>query len=283
MMQKMAIGALFFSFALIAYLVIGICDRVITRYKATYVQSVNMNLRTLFLLLRSEDIFALGVILGIGGGALAFILFSGSYIISGITAVFFFCLPTTYLRWARRKRNTMLVVQLVDGLSLISNAMRAGQSLPQAFRLVNEEMSEPISQEFGILIKEYDLGTPIERCLMNMSNRLMIDEVELFVNSVVICSSSGGNLTETFGNISSMIRERKRLEGKIQSLTAEGRTQGLVLTLMPVLIALAFYWLNPTMIRFLFDTTAGGVILFIIVALDLSAWFVTRRIMDIDI
>ena len=273
----------FVSITLFAYVVIGSFDRVIRRYKDTYVKSVEMNLRTLVILFDSEDIFTLGIVLGAVGGLISFFLFGYNLIIAGIVAVVFFYLPKGYLRWARQKRTELLVQQLVDGLTLISNSLRAGQSMPQAFSLLTEEMPAPISQEFGILLKEYDLGTPLERCLLNMADRIKSTELEMFVNSVVICSRAGGNVIETFENIASMIRERIRLEGKIQSMTAEGRSQGLVLTLMPVLLGLAFYWVDPTMIRLLFDTVPGKIVLFGIIALDLSAWFITRKIMDIDI
>ena len=273
----------FVSITLFAYVVIGSFDRVIRRYKDTYVKSVEMNLRTLVILFDSEDIFTLGIVLGAVGGLISFFLFGHNLIIAGIGAIVFFYLPKWYLRWARQKRTELLIQQLVDGLTLISNSLRAGQSMPQAFGLITEEMSVPISQEFGILLKEYDLGTPLERCLLNMADRIKSAELEMFVNSVVICSRAGGNVIETFENIASMIRERIRLEGKIQSMTAEGRSQGLVLTLMPVLLGLAFYWVDPTMIRLLFDTVPGKIVLFGIIALDLSAWFITRKIMDIDI
>ena len=281
--QILVLPFFFVSITLFAYVVISSFDRVIRRYKDTYVESVEMNLRTLVILFDSEDIFTLGIVLGAVAGLISFFLFGYSLIIAGIVAAAFFYVPKLYLRWARQKRTELLVQQLIDGLTLISNSLRAGQSMPQAFSLITEEMSAPISQEFGILLKEYGLGTPLERCLLNMANRIKSTELEMFVNSVVICSRAGGNVIETFENIAAMIRERIRLEGKIQSMTAEGRSQGLVLTLMPVLLGLAFYWVDPTMIRLLFVTAPGKIVLFGIIALDLLAWFITRKIMDIDI
>ena len=168
-------------------------------------------------------------------------------------------------------------------MTLISNALRAGQSLPQAFFLLVNEMPPPISQEFGILAKEYELGIPMENCLRNLANRVKNNELDLFVNSILICGQTGGNLTETFENITLVIRERIRLEGKIDSMTAEGRTQGMVLTLMPLFLGLAFYWIEPELMRLLFTTMVGKIILAIIIVLDVAAWFITKKIVAIDI
>ena len=280
---RFAIPFLVFSISILTYVFLNAFNRAVIRYKNIYIESVAMSLRDLFVLFNSEDIFAIGIVLGAGAGFLSFVLFGYSLTIAVIVAVAFFSLPRLYLRWARQKRIELFCEQLVDGLSLVSNSLRAGQSLPQAFGLMTKEMPAPISQEFGIVLKEYDLGVPIERCLVNMSDRVKSSELELFVSSILICSRTGGNLTETFDNISAMIRERVRLEGKIQSMTAEGRAQGLVLTLMPVLLGLAFFWIDPAMVRLLFDTTIGKGILFFVIALDVAAWFITRTIMDIDI
>ena len=133
------------------------------------------------------------------------------------------------------------------------------------------------------MTKEYELGIPIETCLRNLANRVKSNELELFVNSILICGQTGGNLTETFENITLVIRERIRLEGKIDSMTAEGRTQGMVLTLMPLFLGLAFYWIEPELIKLLFTTVAGKIILVLIIGLDVGAWFITKKIVNIDI
>lgn len=276
--------AVFFivSLSLLAYQAIVSIQQFMRRYKAAYVASVSMSLKDLFVLFNPEDVFAISIILAIVLSLLSYILL-GNIILAIICMLVGFFLPKLFLMRAKRKRLELLGVQLIDGLTLVSNALRAGQSIPQAFSLLVTEMPPPISQEFGILTKEYELGVPMESCLANLANRVKSDELELFVNSILICGQTGGNLTETFDNIASVIRERIRLEGKIQSMTAEGRTQGMVLTLMPVFLGLAFYWIDPELIRLLFTTPAGKVILFFIIVLDVGAWFLTKKIINIDI
>lgn len=277
------ISACFFiCFSILAYGGITFGQRLLRRYRNAYIQSVGVNLKDLFLLFDPEEILTLGIALAFGLGLLCF-LFTGSLILAFLGASVGIFLPRVFLKYAKRKRLELLGLQLVDGLTLVSNALRVGQSLPQAFSLLVTEMSPPISQEFGILVKEYELGVPIETCLKNLADRVPSNELQLFVNSILICGQTGGNLTETFDNIAMVIRERVRLEGKIQSMTAEGRTQGVVLTLMPLFLGLAFYWVDPVLIEMLFTTMLGKVLLFLIVALDLSAYFITRKIVDIDI
>ena len=270
------------SLGLLAYQATISIEQLIRRYKSAYVKSVGLSLKGLFLLFDPEDVFKVSIILAIVSGLLSYILFVNAILAFGCLLAGFF-LPTLFLMRATKKRLELLGIQLTDGLALVSNALRAGQSLPQAFSLLVTEMPAPISQEFGILTKEYELGTPIEKCLVNLANRVKNNELELFVNSILICGQTGGNLTETFDNIAMVIRERIRLEQKIDSMTAEGRTQGMVLTLMPLFLGVAFYWIDPGLIGLLFTTVLGRIILFLIVALDIGAWFITKKIVDIDI
>ena len=270
------------SLTLLAYQAIVSTKQFMRRYKATYVESVDMSLKDLFLLFNPEDVFTISIMLAIVLGLLSYVLLGNVLLAIALILIGFF-LPKIYLAKTKKKRLELLGLQLVDGLTLISNALRAGQSLPQALSLLVKEMPPPISQEFGILTKEYELGIPIETCLSNLANRVKSNELELFVNSILICGQTGGNLTETFENITKVIRERIRLEGKIDSMTAEGRTQGMVLTLMPLFLGLAFYWIEPELIKLLFTTVPGKIILVLTIGLDVGAWFITKKIVNIDI
>ena len=270
------------SLTLLAYQAIVSTKQFMRRYKATYVESVDMSLKDLFLLFNPEDVFTISIMLAIVIGLLSYVLLGNVLLAITLVLIGFF-LPKIYLAMTKKKRLELLGLQLVDGLTLISNALRAGQSLPQALSLLVKEMPPPISQEFGILTKEYELGIPIETCLSNLASRVKSNELELFVNSILICGQTGGNLTETFENITMVIRERIRLEGKIDSMTAEGRTQGMVLTLMPLFLGLAFYWIEPELIKLLFTTLPGKIILVLIIGLDVGAWFITKKIVNIDI
>jgi tight adherence protein B len=270
------------ALTLLAYQAIVSIKLFMQRYKAAYVESVDMSLKDLFMLFNPEDVFTISVMLAFVFGLLSYVLL-GNILLAIVALLIGFFLPKIYLTRTKKKRLELLGLQLVDGLTLISNALRAGQSLPQALSLLVKEMPPPISQEFGILTKEYDLGIPIETCLRNLAGRVKSNELELFVNSILICGQTGGNLTETFENITIVIRERIRLEGKIDSMTAEGRTQGMVLTLMPLFLGLAFYWIEPELIKLLFTTVVGKIILVLVISLDIGAWFITKKIVNIDI
>lgn len=270
------------SLSILSYQVLTILQQLIHRYRASYIDSVSVSLKDLFLLFDPKDVLKTSLILGIFLALITYI-FIGNILISILLAAIGFFVPKIYLSHVKKKRLETFGIQLIDGLSLISNALRAGQSLPQAFSLLVAEMPPPISQEFGILVKEYELGVPINTCLENISKRVKSKELELFVNSILVCGQTGGNLTETFDNIAMIIRERIRLEGKIDSMTSEGRSQGMVLTLMPLALGLAFYWIQPELMGALFTTIPGRVILLLIIVLDALAWYLTKKIIDIDI
>ncbi|OFZ19705.1 MAG: hypothetical protein A2X94_16755, partial [Bdellovibrionales bacterium GWB1_55_8] len=109
--------------------------------------------------------------------------------------------PKPIVEFIYRRRVKKFVLQMVDGLSLMSNGMKSGLSVVQSLGLVTQEMANPIQQEFTLILNENKLGVPLEEALLNLSKRMKADDVEMFVTSVNILKETGGNLAETFDTI----------------------------------------------------------------------------------
>lgn len=185
-----------------------------------------------------------------------------------------------YRGWARRRA---LDNQLIDALILMANGLRAGLSLFQAVELAADELKPPISDEFGRLLKELQLGRLIDEALLEMAERLTLPDLEIAVHSIVTLRETGGNLTETFFSVANTIVERKKVEGKIQAVTAQGVYQGVGLCAMPFVFGLAFYFMDPEYMRPMFTTWLGWLIWLAVFLLDALGMYAIVKIVQIDV
>lgn len=191
--------------------------------------------------------------------------------------------PRPIIDWMYRRRVKEFTLQMIDGLSLMSNGMKSGLSVVQSMGLVVQELPDPIRQEFNLVLSENKLGVSIEEAFNNLAKRIQSDDVEMFVTSVNILKETGGNLAETFDTITTTIRERIKLEQKIDAMTAMGRMQGMILLAVPGVLGAFIYTSDPDFMRPLFTTTFGWIILMVVVGLEVAAYVTISRIVKIDV
>jgi len=191
--------------------------------------------------------------------------------------------PKPVVDWMYRRRVTKMVYQMVDGLSLMSNGLKSGLSVVQSLGLVAQEMPNPIRQEFGLILSENKLGVSIEDAFLNLSRRVKSDDVEMFVTSVNILKETGGNLAETFDTIVTTIRDRIKVEKKIEAMTAQGLYQGIFVMCIPPILGVVFYQTDPEFMRPLFNTPIGWVIILAIIVLEAIGFFVIMKVIKIDV
>jgi tight adherence protein B len=173
--------------------------------------------------------------------------------------------------------------QMVDALQLLSNGIRAGLSVPQAIGMIVDEMPPPISQEFNVILQQNRIGVPLEECFENLSKRVPTEDNDMFVSSMNILRETGGNLAETFDTIVDVIRERVRLQQKIDTFTAQGMFQGMVIGAMPYALGFIYFLQDPNSMTPLFTTPIGLVMLFLAVLFDLAGIYVIMKIVKIKI
>jgi tight adherence protein B len=200
-----------------------------------------------------------------------------------LAAVVSFFVPLLLVKWFHKKRIEKFDKQLVDSLNAMSNAFKAGLSFPQAVEQVSEESDPPLSQEFGLFIREIKLGVPLDDALETMAERVKCEDLDLVVTSTTISRQLGGNMAEMFDTISATIRERFRLEGKIKALTSQGKLQGWVVAAMPLVIALAINWIRPDLWKPMFDHWFGYVLIIVILFMELLGVLLIRKIVNINV
>ncbi|MFC1854103.1 type II secretion system F family protein [candidate division CSSED10-310 bacterium] len=215
-------------------------------------------------------------------GVLGF-LFSRTLIIAIPMAVLGWYFPKIWVLRMEKKRQERFEEQLVDALVLLSNALRSGLSLLQGIRIVVREMGPPISQEFNLVLREQKFSALLDDALTNMSKRMRSDDLDIVVTSILTLRETGGNLPETFDKVTETIRERKKVEGKIVSLTTMGYTQGMVACFLPFAFVFLMSVVHPQMIDPLLHTWLGRVFLILAVILDGIGFIFIRKTVQIEV
>ncbi|MFC1498091.1 type II secretion system F family protein [Verrucomicrobiota bacterium] len=191
--------------------------------------------------------------------------------------------PRPILKIMRQRRLTRFNNQLVNTLVSMSNALKAGFSISQAFESVVQEGENPIAQEFDVFLHQTRIGVNFSEALKNLDDRVGSNDLTLLIQSIEVARNTGGNLTEIFERISATIRERMRIENKIKSMTAQGRLQGIVVGCMPIVIAAFMTIVDPEMMHDFFHSMSGIIVLVIITVLILLGALTIRKIINIDV
>jgi tight adherence protein B len=186
-------------------------------------------------------------------------------------------------RWAER-RHALIEDQLADSMVSLSSAIKAGLSLAQSLEILAKQSPKPISQEFGQIIAEYQMGKTLEKCLDEARVRLRSENFALFAAAMQASRESGGKLNETVERIAISVREMQRLERKVMADTAQARTSALYMALVPVVIlALYYFVVDPVNTEKLFTTVLGQIFLCASIILNVTAYLWARHILNPDI
>jgi len=251
-------------------------------YEEKYVKGAERTLDAMYLTLPIQHLvylsFASSVVIGLLVG-----LVFGSIAWGVIVGLLGFATPAVAVRLLKNRRDTRFRVQLVDALMNVSNSLRAGFSLHQAFGLVEREMSNPISQEFRLVNRQLRFGLSMDDALGHLLERMPSEDLDLVATAITISRDVGGNLTEVFDNIAETIRSRHRLYGKIRALTAQGKLQAALICSLPILLGIAINAINPALMEPVYTTFYGWAMIALIVILQVLGVFTILKIVTIDV
>jgi tight adherence protein B len=191
--------------------------------------------------------------------------------------------PFGFVLYKRRRRMGEFEKGLPEALDLMVSGLRAGHSLLAAMALVARECGDPVSGEFKICFEEQNYGLEMTRALDNLLLRVPLQDMKITATAIMIQKESGGNLAEVLDKTSHVIRERFRLKRQIMVHTAQGRLTGWILTLMPVVLGIAIYFVDPGMISILWHRDIGIKMLWGAAGLTAFGGFVIHHIVDIDV
>ena len=283
------VGLTFFGFA---WLFVDAVDEGAGNYASAMGTETSRAFEDVFMFISPAKIARLGRLAALAAFFLFFIpLFSLSSAASTATGIalglgaglFTFTLPARYVRFLRTRRRLKFNEQLVTALGTMSNALRAGFSINQAFESVVETGEKPISQEFSVFLQQLRVGMSFEDALASLDRRVASDDLTLVCTSIDIARRTGGNLTEIFDRISDTIRSRMRIERRVRTLTAQGRMQGMIVTAMPFLLGIAMLVLKPEVMRPFLFSLRGAVCVALVLVLVTVGWLFIRKIIRIEV
>jgi tight adherence protein B len=173
--------------------------------------------------------------------------------------------------------------QLADTITLLSNSLRAGSSFLQSIELVSRETPAPMGEEMGRVVREVNLGLGMEDALANLVRRIRSEDLDLMVTAIGVQQQVGGNLAEILDTIAFTIRERVRIKGEINTLTAQGRMSGYLVAFLPIGIAVVLNMINPAFMAPLFTQTIGRILLGVGGVMMVIGFFAIQKIVSIKV
>jgi tight adherence protein B len=263
-----------------------------TAYSGAYAQETANAFEDLFLFIPPRRVAELGWGLSAAVFAGVFLLAGGlqsldKAVPAGVAGLVFSVpmlrFPRLLLAVLKARRLKRFNIQLVDALTGMSNSLKAGFSIMQSFEAIARDGENPIAQEFGALLQQTRVGVSFTEALTNLQERVGSADLTLVCLAVETARQTGGNLTGIFEQIAATIRERFRIENRIQTLTAQGKLQGIVVGIMPLIIAAALMVVDPGMMIPFLQSGAGMAIVAIVAVLLLCGGIIIRKIVRIDV
>lgn len=173
--------------------------------------------------------------------------------------------------------------QLVDMLMLMSGALKAGLNLLQALETVVEEMPKPMSQEVGLLVREIHVGVSLEDAFTHLRKRVNIAELDLITTAIFIARETGGDLTKTFSQLVQSMREKRKLDGKVKALTVQGRMQGIIMSVLPIVFVIMVHQMNKGHFDIMLSDQLGQMLLGAAIFAQIVGMFLISKLSKVDI
>ncbi|MBX9932651.1 MAG: type II secretion system F family protein [Methylobacterium sp.] len=208
-----------------------------------------------------QKFFVISALLGATSAVLILLLTSTP--IAALAALFAgaFGLPRWLLARLRKRRIKAFINELPTAIDIITRGVRSGIPLGDCFKIISREAEEPIRSEFKQIVDAQTLGLPVGDVMQKMYERVPVADVNFFAIVISIQSSSGGNLSEALGNLSRVLRERKKMAGKIQAMSMEAKASGGIIAALPFVVGVLTYFSSPAYIALLWTTDLGRIAL----------------------
>ena len=204
------------------------------------------------------------VFAGIGAG-IAFLLVSFAGLppmfAIAVVPVFALVLPQKFVQFRIKRLQKKFIALFPDAIDVLVRGVRTGLPVGEGMRLVAREMPEPVATEFRLLTDATAVGVTLEDALQRMFNRIPLPEVNFFNIVLTIQKQTGGNLSEALGNLSTTLRDRKKLKLKIKALSSEAKASAMIIGSLPFVLACILYAVAPDYLGLLFTTDMGNYML----------------------
>jgi tight adherence protein B len=227
------------------------------------------------------EFLAVTIVTAVLGALLGSSLVSSTFLIPG--AAVGVIVPFFLLRRAVKKRRDKFVKQLIDALTLMANALKAGVGLMQAIDQASDQMKAPLSVEFKRTLRDVQLGATPDDAFMALNERVRSGDLDIVLTAIIVQRATGGNLAEILETTGTTMRDRIKLLGEVKTLTSQQQLSGYLVGCMPIALLVLFYLMNHSYVAPLFTLPMGHVFLGVGGALELVGFMIIRKIVSIEV
>jgi len=224
----------------------------------------------------------LSAVLGLGA-TLLLALFRLPLVFPLIAATGAACLPYLYLLRKKKKRIEAFEAGFAEAIDLLARAIRAGHAFSTGFQMIGEECPDPVGEEFRRCFEEQKFGLPLKDSMLNLMERIELLDLRIFVTAVLIQREVGGNLAEILDKIAYTIRERFKILRQVRVYTAQGRLTGYLLAALPIVLGMIIFAMNQEYMKILFERQVGRVMIAAAAVMQVTGFFIIRKIIHIKV
>ncbi|MBT9291283.1 type II secretion system F family protein [Prosthecodimorpha staleyi] len=207
-----------------------------------------------------KSFFIFSVLCGLGFVVLSLFIKAKLFIAAGAFIIGAFGFPRWFLAFRRKRRIKQFVDELPNAVDVIVRGIKSGLPLGDCLRIIANESREPVRSEFRQIVEAQHMGVPLGEACQKLFERMPVQEANFFGIVIMIQQKAGGNLSETLGNLSRVLRDRKKMRAKIAAVSMEAKASAGIIGSLPVIVSLLVYVTSPNYISVLFTTTAGNMI-----------------------
>ncbi len=273
----------FLSVSIIVYLALtAFYPRIRARVESDYLD-VDRTLKSIFYTAYDARLF---VVLKYGGSIVAFVVgmfLFNSFVFGAFMAAVVYPIPGMMLKRIVNGRRDALDNQTGDVMTALSATVKSGMTLEESIAEIATNMRPPVSQEFTLIKKRIDAGQSIASALKAADSRLEAPRLSLILQSIVVSQERGGRLAALMERLSEAMREISRVEERIKTETSGLRLSARIMVFLPFVIAGFLYIADPEQVTMLFTTVVGNIILVVAIGMDIAAFRMMQKIVDLDV
>lgn len=245
-------------------------------------QEASKKLENLFLEVERKKITLIFVItpLLFAGTGFFFLQNPVGAIVGGVIG---FVLPNIFIKVWEKGRRQKFEIQLLDSLLILSGSLKAGLSLLQSLEVLVEDTAPPLSQEFGLLLKEVKMGMSLEESLHRLNKRMPSEELTMLVSSILVAQETGGDITKVFSRLAVTMRNNRKLKDNVKTLTLQGKMQGIIMSILPFVFIFWVLTFNRQHFDIMLESEIGRTLLIIAAVLQVVGLFLIYKFSIIKI
>ena len=208
-----------------------------------------------------RDFYVASVVCGIACAIIGFVSGQAMHVIAMMTFVGALGLPRWGLFFLKSRRQKKFLTEFTGAIDVIVRGVKSGLPVHECLKIVSKDSEEPVRSEFALMIEGLRIGLSLDQVLERMYDRMPLAEVNFFSIVLIIQRQTGGNLAEALGNLATVLRNRKMMQGKVSALSMEAKASAVILGSLPFMVGGMVHMSSPEYLQPLWSTQMGNFIL----------------------